>query len=468
MTHQKTAGKKLKRVCLILLILSPFLLLGWVHVWSNLKVRAQVRAIRKAGDPATLQDLDNLAQKIPLQEEAAAFYAEVFGCLVFDDMETRLRVQLPSIWRIESGKQTWPLPSEDRQWVRDVLDADYEALALLQEAPEIQGRVFDRLCADWPDGFVSRMELLHRVVDLLLLNVLYAVDQADAVTVTESIKAALSVADTLRETPFGFSQGHRRGLVSRVAAVLGWASGRIQLSRDQQRDLDQRFDAIVWPMSLRESLASERCAFRAVYHHPTPEILREFGFSGSIGSAKREPIHAGWIFAFKWSGLLRHSEATFLRQSEQIIDASLQWKPSQERDIGRVVGFSDRPWPITLTSTFMSYVNSERFHPSAVRARLQVLRGVLAARQYHQQTGQWPQALGDLVPEYLKVIPSDPYTSSPIHYRLRQGGRAIFSVGADLRASQEPYFKDDFDHRNCDDVIEWLEPPDEHPDKANY
>ena len=464
MPKKTTLRKRVKTLLIVALILSPFLLLGWGHVWGFLRVQSHVRAIRKAGDPATLEDLDDLAQQVALQAYAAAFYDEVFASLVLDDMETRFRVELPTVWRIQSGKQAWPLPEEDRQWVEEVLEADEEALALLKEAPQIHGRVFDGLCLDWPDGFVVTMESLHRVVDLLLLNVLYAVDQADTVTVTESSKAALCVADTLRETPFGFAQGHRRGLVSRVTATLGWASGKIQLSRDQQRDLDQRFDAVAWPMSRRDSLVSERCAFRAVYGHPTPEILREFGFSRRIGTAKREPIHAGWISAFKWSGLLRHSEANFLRQSEKVIDASLQWKPGQATDMRRLTGLGDRPWPITLTSLFMSYAESACAFPLSVQARLEVLRATLAARQYHQQTGQWAQALSDLVPGYMATMPLDPFTGMPIHYQTRQGGRAVFSVGLDLQVSQAPYFEDENDRRTCDDIIMWLEPPEAHPD----
>jgi hypothetical protein len=467
MPHEKTFGKKLRRVCLILLILSPFLLLGWVHVWGILKVQAQVRAIRKAGDPATLQDLDALAQKIPLQEEAAAFYEEVFACLVFDDMDENMRYELPSIWRIESGKQAWPLPPEDRQWVRDVLDADYESLALLKNAPEIQGRVFDRLCVDWPQSFVSKRETLSQVVDLLLLQAIYAVDQNDATAVVESLWAAIQVADTLREELFAFSLGRRQRHIAHVVRALEWVSGVVEFSKDQQQQLDLRLSSIQWPMGLRNRLVNMRCAFRRVYHHPTPEILHDFGISRHITRTKRIPIHRGWIMAFKWSGLLRHSEATFLEQSEQIIDACLKWKPGQGMGIRRMVPNADRSWPITLTPVFLSLADPEYSTPLATDARLQVLRGILAARQYRQQTGQWPQTLDDLVPAYLKVIPSDPYTSTPIQYQSRQGGRAIFSVGEDLQVSQERYFKDDFLSRTSDDIVMWLEPPDEHPDRED-
>lgn len=468
MPRQKRPGKKLKRVFLILLILSPFLLIGWVHVWGCVKVQSQVRAIRAAGDPATLQDLDDLAQQRPIQEAAAAFYEEVFSCLVFDDMEVRVRVQLPSTWRIESGKQAWPLTSEDRQWVRDILDADYEALALLQEAPEIQGRVFDRLCVDWPEGFVTRMESLQRVVDLLILNALYAADQDDSVTALDSLETAILVAETLREEPFAFALGYRGSLIYRVVETLRFVSHTVEFTPDQQQKLDHQLSSIQWPMGLRDRLVNIRCAFRAVYRHPTPEILQEFGFARGISRAKRQPIHAGWISSFRWSGLLRQSEAVFLEQSEQIINASLQWKPGGGMNIKGVVPSMDRPWPITLTRMFAIHAEIECDRPLRTHARLQILRAVLAARQYYQQTGQWPQTLGDLVPAYIETVPSDPFTSTPIKYGLRQGGRAIFCVGRDLLVSQEQYYKDTREHRTSDDIIMWLEPPDEHPDKEDY
>jgi len=467
MTQHKTPKKRFRGFLIALLILSPFLLLGGMHVWGYVKVQVQVRAIRKAGDPATLQDLDELARQRPIQEEAAAFYEEVFSCLAFDYMNTSLRNQLPSAWRIESGEQAWPLPEKDSQWLQEVLEADSETLALLQEAPTIQGRVFDISYADWDDSFPTRMEPLHRVVDLLTLNAIYAANQADAATVAQSLGAALEVAETLREEPFAFSLGHRRGLIDRVLRTCAWASSVVRFSKDQQQRLDQQLNGIQWPMGLHDRLVNMRCAFRGVYHDPTPEILMEFGFSKKIRNSKRVPIDSTWITAFRWSGLLRHSEALFLRQSEQIIGASLKWRPGAWASIRGKFSSPDRPRPVTLTSRFLSYTESECVRPLRISARLQVLRCALAARQYQQHTGQWVQTLGELVPDYLDGIPSDPFTDAPLQYQLRQGGRAIFSVGRDLQVSQERYFRDERNHQISDDIIMWLEAPEENPNRKS-
>jgi len=461
MTKHKRSKRRFKRLLIALLLLSPLLLLGAVHVWGYVKVQMQVRAIQEAGDPATLQDLDDLARETPIQKDAGAFYTEVFACLAFDEMDKGLRYQLPSCWRIESGKQAWPLPEEDRECVQEVLEADEETLTLLKEAPKIQGRVFDGSYVDWRETFVLTIEPLRGVVELLVLNAIYAANQADGPTVWESLQTALHVAETLREEPFAFSQGQRRNLIYMAVSALEWASGVVACSQDQQQSLDQQLQNIQWPMSLRDRLVNGRCVYRSLYHDPDPEILKDLGLSQRRG----EPIPTGWITALKWSGLLRCSEALFLEQSEQSIDACLKWKPGANLNVRRLFPSADGPLPVTLAPMFLSYAEWECVWPLRIGARLQVLRGILAARRFQQQTGQWPQSLDELVPDYLDAIPTDPYADTPIQYRLRQGGRAIFSVGVDLQASQERYFRDKRNHQTSDDIIIWLEAPEENPDR---
>lgn len=464
MTHHRTNRWRIIRLCLLLLILSPFLLLGAVHVWAHVRVQAQVRAIRTTGDPVTLEDLDALARQVALQEDAAVFYREIFAGLAFDEMDKGLRSQLPSVWRIESGKQAWPLPEEDRQWVEDILEADKETLALLKEAPEIHGRVYDVSFVDWQETFSSRVEQLQQVGDLLVLQAIYAANQADITTVVESLELVLRVAETLREERFSFSQGNRRYLIDQAARTLGWASGVLPFAKDQQQRLDRQLQGIQWPMSLRSRLVDERCVFRSLYHNTTPEMLKGFG----ISLKRDKPIPSGWIAALKWSGLLRHSEASFLAQSEQVISESLGWKPGANMDrLRRQFSSIDGPLPLTLGPMFLEYAEWECLWPYRARARLQVLRCALAARQYQQQTDQWPQNLEELAPDYLSAVPSDPYIPAPIQYQLRQGGRAVFSVGGDLHSSQEPYFRDYRNQQTCDDIIIWLEAPEENPENPH-
>jgi hypothetical protein len=64
--------------------------------------------------------------------------------------------------------------------------------------------------------------------------------------------------------------------------------------------------------------------------------------------------------------------------------------------------------------------------------RAQIMRTALACKQYRTAHGSLPESTQQLVPDYLKSVPTDPYTGKPMSYvRLASGGFAIYSVGAD-------------------------------------
>lgn len=64
------------------------------------------------------------------------------------------------------------------------------------------------------------------------------------------------------------------------------------------------------------------------------------------------------------------------------------------------------------------------------RAANELLAGL---KLYELQTGDFPESLVELVPDYLPEIPVDPYSGGPLKY-LRVGeGVMVYSVGPDLK-----------------------------------
>jgi hypothetical protein len=54
----------------------------------------------------------------------------------------------------------------------------------------------------------------------------------------------------------------------------------------------------------------------------------------------------------------------------------------------------------------------------------------LAARAFDSEKGKWPEKLADLVPGYLKALPTDRFTDKqPLQMRLENDGLIIWSVG---------------------------------------
>jgi hypothetical protein len=66
-------------------------------------------------------------------------------------------------------------------------------------------------------------------------------------------------------------------------------------------------------------------------------------------------------------------------------------------------------------------------------ARLRCAVTGLAVERYRIQTGQWPQSLANLVPQYLPEVQFDPFDGAALRYRRLEDGVVIYSVGWDRK-----------------------------------
>jgi hypothetical protein len=65
--------------------------------------------------------------------------------------------------------------------------------------------------------------------------------------------------------------------------------------------------------------------------------------------------------------------------------------------------------------------------------RLRFMEARLALELYRREHGQWPFELQELVPQYLSVIPADPFSTGPLIYRRQKDDFLLYSVGTDGR-----------------------------------
>ena len=66
-------------------------------------------------------------------------------------------------------------------------------------------------------------------------------------------------------------------------------------------------------------------------------------------------------------------------------------------------------------------------------AFLRLLICDVAIRSYRLEQGKLPGDLRQLVPDYLAVLPEDPFSRAPLVYRLEDEGYMLYSVGLNRR-----------------------------------
>ena len=162
------------------------------------------------------------------------------------------------------------------------------------------------------------------------------------------------------------------------------------------------------------------------------------------------------------------------RETVQIIK---QWKQMSDRDLSmtpyqnHISGESFEAWlqktigenprnlfirerlPGTQRASWRSY---------AGRARHDAARTIVALLRYQADHGQFTEKLDELVPQYLKVIPQDPFGSGALSYERKGNDFVLYSWGLDFEDSGGQHNPDVFRMRSAKgDYVFWPPEPTE-------
>jgi hypothetical protein len=93
-------------------------------------------------------------------------------------------------------------------------------------------------------------------------------------------------------------------------------------------------------------------------------------------------------------------------------------------------GFSPIIWVMSRWQTWRSIERAKMKH-NRVIAHERLLAVELALRCYQSEQGRAPNGLEQLVPNYMKQVPSDPFSDRPVVYRPQGTNALVYSVGED-------------------------------------
>jgi hypothetical protein len=65
------------------------------------------------------------------------------------------------------------------------------------------------------------------------------------------------------------------------------------------------------------------------------------------------------------------------------------------------------------------------------RAMLASVTTALAVERFRRDASRWPESLAEMVPGYLKMVPTDPFDLRPSRYTRLPDGVVIYAVGPD-------------------------------------
>ena len=409
-------------IVLLLLISS----VAWSLYLAALRreVDAKLAEIRKAGYPATLDEL-NAWYAYPESENAADVYQEAFAVLDTDYTKWN---DLPLLGGERMPKLGEPLPPDMKKRIAEFVAANAEAIELLHHAAAIKGCRFQVDVSLGMDAPLPPLGNLRRCSLTLGLAAVLAAEDGRGDDVAEVTRSAIAAADVLQRAPDIISQLVRIACFAITTHNLERAMNWTTLTPEQCSDLAERLAAAEAPDIPARTMASERCAMYA-YLLPNGGAWKE-GWAGPVrtriaratGGSVR--VRLLWLDVMeRYINALRAPEGELYRtitEVDRAIFGELQRDARDITDTSARMILAVLPGYRRWTTEYLTS-----------NAQLRTARAALAVEQFRQTNGRLPAALDELVPAYLDAVPPDPFDGKPLRYHTLDKGYVVYSIGPD-------------------------------------
>jgi hypothetical protein len=377
-------------------------------------MRAEVSAIALSVAPA----------RVPDRLNAAFTYQRAFDAMAKLESQSQEVQEKWKRWTASTPEE--PLDRKDAD-LRSFLKKNEPALALLHRAVAMPDCYFEHNY-DQPFFNILLPELGHtrHGAHLLLLDARCKAADGNARGALEGINCVLAMAAHARSEPFIVCVLSAANIDSRAAAVL---EETLASTRPKAEDLAA--------VTIEESAPYQRSMARA-FRMEEAFVLGFFSTATEDSEALRAvnapPALVIEPFASVWRVFLMPDDIASYRRvmhhyamwtSRPYSEARSDWEKWEQEFRSKEAGLFTRMLVPALSGAAKRAAEADAHHLLACTA--------VAVEKYRAKTGQPPDRLNKLVPDYLDAIPKDPFDGKPLRMAVSQGGILLYSIGPDLK-----------------------------------
>jgi hypothetical protein len=428
--------RRYRKTTIVVVLL--FLLLGlyaFLEALGRAALNRQIAAIRAAGEPLTLEELEARHPAIPDDENMALLLSEAGPRVAaaqegwgapLSTAEYWTVIRMPgSVRYVPRLGARWPVKTLEA--IRDFLESEAKAMALVRRAGQMARGCYSIEWTSPPVSTVLPQLRWHRsLVNALCLEAVLAMHDGRIEEAVQAIEYATRIGRTVSEDPFAISslmaQSHDVLTLKTATAIVNLGEpGDESLAR-----LTACAKEMVDRIDLRRSLSSERALFYETHlwlqTGGTLEQLQMPG-GGSMelgpyaltrlipGRAELDAI-AGLKFHTRTLAALSKGEAVAYHEGQRI--------EQEYEELPKYYFVTKHLSPIYWRAIWVTNQN---------RMKVRAFRAALAAERYRAARGDYPEDLSTLVPDYLDAIPLDPLTDEPLRYQREPDGIIVWLSG---------------------------------------
>jgi len=424
--HKK--GRKLKfshiLIVLLLIIVGAFVVF---RLSVRSKLRARIDAIRAAGYPVTLAELNEWYTIPEDAENAADKLIEAF--LNYYEWNRTELESLPIVGRAELPARTEPLAEETKVLVAQYIADNQQAIELLYEAAAIK---HCRYLVDLSIGLETQMPYFSDIkggAQLLSLEAVLHAENNKPQLAARSVTSIFGIAHSLAEEPLLISQLVCTACQGLAVSSLERIINRVEFTDDQLVNIGQAIAHAEDPSNMSRALAGERCFVIDTFKLPYFKIKHVSTFP-----SRKSTVGILSFVKYKAIGTKSMDLLTYLDLLDSYIRAT-QLSLHLRQDAVQAI-------EAKLRTISKAHIFLHLFPPTYVRdiiqdlaniAYLRAARASLAVQRYRLATGNLPDTLADLVPTYLDAVPEDPFDGRTLRYEKLETGFVVYSIGEDGR-----------------------------------
>jgi len=400
-------------------------------------------AIRKAGHPATIEELQDWYGQIPDEENAAPIYLEAFSKIVWDEEEMEEHPAVEGGLNLDAWET---ISDEDAQFGLAWIEKNREAIQLLHKASSFVQCRYPLDSELWPLVSAS----LGRSQDALRAARLLGVDAAlhteglrgestaaPARAAVRSIASLLALGRSLSAEPHMISHLLRGTILVIAIRSLERILSQTEIDDEGILTLLSFLDESALHEGIARSVIAERCISSRLYELPSNDLHKwlsdgepTLGWRFSMMVAR---IH-GWPQKeqLRYLGLSLELQELCELPFPERLDALAEFEEHLLDDSGTDVGHFR-----SLTKLMLQPHLKVCVRLGECIAKLRCARTALAIERYRAARGALPDDLTALVPEFLDSIPVSPYDRSPLRYRTLERGFSVWAAWDPPRRAPE-------------------------------
>lgn len=281
-----------------------------------------------------------------------------------------------------------------------------------------------------PYGGMNRRKYMRHTARLLALNVLYAVEEANADRAIAEIRSILLLSEAELQQSTFLSYSLARAISGIGFPQIQTTLSRLELSDGQLDLLYSAVDDLKQAEDYRRIFLREYVMAEADFTRIDKTPLWQ-GF-GTL-AAPDYWMSAGSMGLYRLVQFDIHDRREMLNQFDtylRALDEPLFILPSTLADVEQDSFYSPFILGNMRETSALTMVNVSRVFLFA-RVEYDSALAAIAIERFRNAEGSIPSTLRALVPEYLDSVPTDPFAGEPLRYKQDPKGYAVYSVGMD-------------------------------------